>query len=446
MKRRDFLKRTAIASGALAMPFIIPAGCRGKDGKTAPSDRIVMGGIGIGGMGRHDMTQFLKNPDVQYVAVCDVDKSQRAKALEFVTKRYSNNDAREYNDFREFLEKEKLDAVHIAVPDHWHAIPSIAAANKGLDIYGQKPLARSIGEGRAIVNAVEKNKIVWQTGSQQRSDAHFLKACELVRNGKIGKVSRVEVGLPNFDAKRGQPAVQPVPEGLDWNMWLGPAPKVPYRGILHWDWRWILDYSGGQLTDWAGHHIDIAQWGLGFERTGPVEVEGTGWYNDGDIFNIPHSFDIQYKYSNGIEMNIANIDKFVKMRKGKKGWDRNDNGQLGMGAVWYGDEGWIHVNRGGLWAEKPEILDFEIGSGDVKLYKSPGHYLDFINCIKSRQEPVAPVEIGQRSISVALLGEIAMTTGEKLKWNPKTERFTNSATANGLLMKPYSNNWKLPKI
>lgn len=447
MKRRDFVKNAVAASGMIMVPMIIPTGCTSKkNGNTPPSDRIVMGGIGLGGMGRGDMNNFLRNEEVQYVAICDVDKSQREKALQMVSKAYGNEDCREYNDFREFLEKEKLDAVHIAVPDHWHAIPSIMAANKGLDIYGQKPLARSIAEGRAIVDAVEKNSIVWQTGSQQRSSDHFLKACEIVRNGRLGEVKRVEVGLPNGGKKGGQPAEQPVPEGVDWEMWLGPAPKVPFRGVLHWDWRWIMDYSGGQLTDWAGHHIDIAHWGLGLDRTGPIEIEGTGVSHENDIFNVPNTYDIHSKYANGIEMNIANSSKFIEMRKGKKGWEREKDNQIGMGAAWYGDEGWLHVNRSGLWAENPKILDFEIGSGDIKLYNSPEHHDDFINCVKSRKEPICPAEVGQRSISVALLAEIAIITGEKLQWNPETEKFLNSDAANKLLMRPYNNSWEMPKV
>ena len=447
MKRRDFVKNAALASGMIVVPMILPTGCTSKkNGKTPPSDRIVMAGIGLGGMGRGDMKNFLRNKDVQYVAICDVDKKHRDMATKLINDAYENKDSRAYNDFREILEKEKLDAVHIAVPDHWHAIPSIMAANKGLDIYGQKPLARSIAEGRAIVNAVEKNNIVWQTGSQQRSSDHFLKACEIVRNGRLGEVKRVEVGLPDGGKKGGQPAEQPVPEGVDWKMWLGPAPTVPFRGVIHWDWRWMLDYSGGQLTDWAGHHIDIAHWGLDLDRTGPVEIEGTGHSHENDIFNVPNTYDIHSKYANGIEMNIANTSKFIEMRKGQKGWDREKDKQIAMGVAWYGDEGWLHVNRSGLWAENPKALDFEIGSGDVKLYNSPEHHDDFINCVKSRKEPICPAATGQRSISVALLAEIAITTGEKLKWNPETEKFTNSDTANKLLMKPYHNSWEQPKL
>jgi len=445
MNRRKFIKRTALASGAIAIPTFVSARALGKNGFVAANDRIVMGGIGLGGMGRGDMNNLTKSPEIQYVAMCDTDKSQLANAQEILKKK-EINDVREYGDFRELLEKEKLDAVHIAVPDHWHAIPSIMAAQKGLDIYGQKPMARSIKESRAIVDAVEKYKIVWQTGSQQRSGGQFHRACELVRNGVIGEVKYVEVGLPDGGHKGGNPDPMPVPEGVDWEMWLGPAPKVPYRGIMHWDWRWIMDYSGGQLTDWAGHHIDIAQWGLGFERTGPVKIKAEGERRKNDIFNVPYKYEIDCEYENGVEMKIANKSEFLK-RKGK-GWDERDKKKtnIGMGAVWFGEEGWIHVNRSGLWASDPKFLEVKFTDNDIRLYRSRNHHQNFIECVRSRKETVAPAEIGHRSISVALLGEIAMAVDKKLTWNPEKEQFTNNNEANELLLRPYRQPWKMPKI
>jgi predicted dehydrogenase len=445
MKRRDFVKNAALAAGIVAIPTIVRASALGKNGFVAANDRIVMGGIGLGGMGQGDLKNFLRDPMVQYVAMCDVDTRHSEKALAMIAEANGNEDARSYGDYREFLEKEKLDAVHIAVPDHWHALPSIAAANKGLDIYGQKPLARSIKESRAIVNAVEKNNIIWQTGSQQRSGRQFHRACELVRNGVLGEIERVEVGLPDGGHKAGQPKTVPVPEELNWDMWLGPAPKVPYRGIVHWDWRWQMAYSGGQLTDWAGHHIDIAQWGLGMERSGPVSVEGEGESRKDDIYDVPYAYDIEYKYANGIKMRVANSRKYFN-RKGK-GWDgREKDNKFGMGAVWYGDEGWIQVNRSGLYASDPKLLEPKFGDNDIRLYASRNHHQNFLECVKSRKETVAPAEIGHRSISVALIGEIAMLTGKDLKWDPKAERFTNSDSANKLLMRDYRSPWKSPIV
>jgi len=281
--RRQFIKKAAgTALGIFAVPYIIPGTALGKNGAVAPSNRIVLGGIGLGSQGTWNSRDFLEKKEVQYVAICDVDSSHRDKAVSMVNGNYKNNDCRSYADYREFLEKEKLDAVTIAVPDHWHALISVAVANKGIDIFGEKPLSRSIKESRAIVNAVEKNNVIWQTGSWQRSVANFHRGAELVINGRIGKVTHVEVGLPNGRRPIGTPPIQEIPKELDWEMWLGPAPAAQYRGVSHWDWRWILDYSGGQLTDWAGHHIDIAHWGLGYDRTGPISVVGEGVYPRAD--------------------------------------------------------------------------------------------------------------------------------------------------------------------
>jgi predicted dehydrogenase len=214
---------------------------------------------------------------------------------------------------------------------------------------------------------------------------------------------------------------------------------------MHWDWRWQMAYSGGQLTDWAGHHIDIAQWGLGMERTGPVKIEGEGESRKNDIYDVPYAYDIKCEYANGIEMRIANSSKFFK-RKGK-GWDgREKDNKFGMGAVWYGDEGWLQVNRSGMWSSNPKVLEAEITDNDIRLYKSTNHHQNFIDCIRSREETVAPAEIGHRSISVALLGEIAMAVDKKLTWNPDKEQFTNNDKANELLLRPYRKPWEMPSI
>jgi predicted dehydrogenase len=317
-----------------------------------------------------------------------------------------------------------LDAIQIAVPDQWHAIPAIAAARAGLDIHGQKPLARSIREGRAICNAVHRYGRVWQTGSQQRSDWKFRRACELVRNGRIGKILKVEVGLPTGGATDVKPVMQ-VPEGLDWDFWLGPAPYVPYRGVVHWNWRWIMDYSGGQLTDWAGHHIDIAHWGMGWDYTGPVEIAGKGNYPKEGLYNVPTEYKFSCKYADGTIMTVAN------------------NQQLTQGAKWYGQNGWIHVNRGGLTASNEKILRAEIAPNEIKLYESRDHKQNFLDCVKSRKLTICPAEVGHRSISVGLLGEIAMLTGRKIKWNPDTEEIIGDAEASALLGRSYREPWIL---
>jgi predicted dehydrogenase len=420
--RRSFLKGTVAAAGTtVAFPAIVPSSVFGA---YSPSNRIVMGAIGVGSQGSGDMRGFLSKPEVQMVAVCDVDKGHRDGAKKAVDQRYRNSDCTAYLDFRELIGRGDLDAVQLAMPDQWHAIPAIAAARAGLDIHGQKPLARSIREGRAICNAVHRYGRVWQTGSQQRSDWKFRRACELVRNGRIGKILKVEVGLPTGGATDVKPVTQ-VPEGLDWNFWIGPAPYVPYRGVVHWNWRWILDYSGGQLTDWAGHHIDIAHWGMGWDYTGPVEIEGKGNYPKEGLYNVPTEYKFACKYADGTIMTIAN------------------NQQLTQGAKWYGENGWIHVNRGGLNASNEKILREEIAPNEIKLYESRDHKQNFLDCVKSRKLTICPAEVGLRSISVALLGEIAMLTGRKIKWDPVKEEIKGDPQASALLGRSYREPWVL---
>ena len=424
--RRGFLRRVAgISAGAVAFPYIVPSSALGDAAGVAPSNRIVMGCIGVGSMGTADMQGFLGKQEVQVVAVCDVDKAQRDKAKTVVDEKYKNQNCKTYLDFREVIERSDIDVLSVALPDHWHSIPAIMGAAAGKDIHAQKPLARTIREGRAICDAVRRYGIVWQTGSQQRSSEDFHRACELVRNGRIGKVTAVEVGLPTGSASDNKP-MQEVPAGVDWDFWLGPAPWVPYRGILHWNWRWIMDYSGGQLTDWAGHHIDIAHWGLDLERTGPVEIEGRGVYPADGIYNVPMEYKFTCKYANGIVMTVA------------------DNKQISEGTKWYGEAGkWIYVNRGKLEANPPSVLKEVIGPDEVKLYESRDHRQNFLDCVKSRKETIAPAEVGHRSISVGLLGEIAMLTERKLRWDPEKEVFLDDEQANRLLSRPMRSPWHL---
>jgi predicted dehydrogenase len=431
--RRDFVKRSAaVVAGAIVLPQIIPSSAFGMGRKVAPSDRIVIGSIGTGSQGMSNMRDFLKLKDaVQFVAVCDVDALHLAKAKETVDLANKNKDCRTYGDYREFLEKEKLDAVSIALPDHWHGIIYSAAANKKINVYGEKPICRTIKDGQAIVSAVKKNNIIWQTGSWQRSLPNFHRGAELAINGRVGKVKYIEVGLPDGNRGIGTPPIKDVPAELNWEMWLGPALKVPYRGISHWDWRWILDYSGGQLTDWAGHHIDIANWGAGLEHTGPNEISGVGVYPVEGIFNVPVEYDFLCKYKSGIEMRVANASRLT----------------LGMGTTWHGDLGWVHVDRGDIIsASDPKILNEVIGENEIRLYKSENHWQNFIDCVRSGKRAIAPVEVAYRAISVALLGEIAMTTGQKIKWDPDKEMIIGNPNASRLLSRPYRQPWSIPTV
>ncbi len=379
-----------------------------------------------------DCRDFLNlGSQVQFVALCDVDKKRLQSAKEEVDRANKNKDCKIYTDYRELLEKETLDAMLIALPDHWHGIIYSEVANKKINVYGEKPICRTIKDGQTIVSAVKKNNIIWQTGSWQRSQANFHRGAELAINGRVGKLKYIEVGLPDGNKGIGTPPVKEVPPELDWDMWLGPALNVPYRGVSHWDWRWILDYSGGQLTDWAGHHIDIANWGAGLEHTGPVEIAGKGVYPVDGIYNVPVEYDFLCRYANGIEMRVANASRLP----------------LGMGTTWHGDLGWVHVDRGfRISASDPRILDEKIEENEIHLYKSDNHYQNFIDCVHSGKQTIAPVEVAYRAISVGLLGEIAMTTGQTIKWDPEKEIIIDNARATRMLSRPYRKPWMLPTV
>ena len=431
MNRREFIKKSSKALSAMAVvPFILPGTALGKDGSVAPSNRLQGAQLGCGGMGTGNMRGFLNFKEVQIVAVCDVDRKHAEQAKKYVDDKYGNNDCRIYNDYREMIEKENLDIISQALPDHWHAKSAVDCARKGIDMYGEKPLSRTIGEGRAICDAVEQYGIIWQTGSWQRSVSSFRSACELVRNGRLGKISHVEVGLPNGSPGPAKKLL-PVPAGFDWDMWLGPAPWRPYQdfgdGSPHYWWRHFLDYSGGKLTDWVGHHADIAHWGLGFDRTGPVEVEGKGTYPTEGIYNVPYEYDFTCTYADDTKIRVANKGLLPK----------------GQGVCFYGENGWLFISRSKMEASDPKLLKEKIGSNEIRLYKSQDHKRNFIDCVKSRKETVTPAEIAHRSISVGLLGEVAMLTGRKLKWNPAIERFIGDDAANSYLMRSYRSGWHL---
>ncbi len=431
--RRDFLKKASLAAaGTIGIPLFIPARALGRAGNVAPSDRIVMGCVGTGSQGMGNMMTFLGKPEVQIVAVCDVDASRRRDARAVVENKYAGRGIAGYNDFRDLLERTDLDAVSLAVPDHWHALVATAAARAGLDIYGEKPLAYTISEGRAIVDAVDRYGVVWQTGSWQRSVRNFRYACELVRNGRIGKVHTVRVGLPYgySIAEMGGFGLAPVPGGFDYDMWLGPAPRVPYvPNRCHWNFRWVSDYSGGQLTDWAGHHCDIAQWGMNTELTSPVEIEGVAHFpkaKDG-LFDTAISYRFICTYREGFTMIVADAHQQPK----------------GMGVLFEGSDGWIWVDREGFDASPKSLLTSVIGPDEFHLYRSEDHHQNFLDCVRSRKETIAPARVAHRSIMVGHLGLIAMKLGRKVQWDPAAERFVDDPDADRLLARPMRSPWHL---
>jgi predicted dehydrogenase len=432
INRRQFVKKSTIAvASAVALPLIIPSPVRSRLLTVSPNDRITMGFIGVGGMGTGNLRGFIEKPEVQVVAVCDVDTNHCNRARDLVNERYGNRDCDTYSDFRELLVRDDIDAVCLATPDQWHGILAVATARSGKDAYGEKPLSYNISEGRAIVDAVNRYGIVWQTGSQQRSDRDFRFACELVRNGYIGEVSLVRVGLPYGNSIRaGNTQPSPVPKGFNFDMWLGPAPETYYcEARCHWNFRWISDYSQGQLTDWAGHHIDIAKWGMDVDLTAPVEIQGRADYPkavDG-LFDTPPRYRFECKYEAGLTIIVSDTTQHPR----------------GMGVLFEGSEGWIHVNRSGIWANPEYLLKHQLKPDDIHLYESDDHRQNFLDCVKTRQKCIAPVDVAFYSIMVAHLGVIAMKLGRKVTWDSKKEKFVNDSEADRILSRPMRSPWQL---
>jgi predicted dehydrogenase len=384
------------------------------------------------------MKQFLRERDTRVIAVCDVDRNLLGEAVKNVNEYYGNNDCAAYSDFRELLARDDIDAVVISVPDHWHAIVAIEAAKSGRDIYCEKPLSHSLNEGRAICDAVKRYSRIWQTGSWQRSVNSFRFASELVLNGRIGKVHTVEIVLPSghidFAENIQQTQFGPPPPELDYDFWLGPAPYSPYcQARVHRNWRWYLDFGGGQLLDWIGHHADIAHWSLGLDYSGPVEIEGSGDFPRSGVWNSPTNFDITEKYAEGLTMIITS----------RKQYPLGDDWGAWTGLKWMGQDGWICITRGGMDASPKSLLNEVIGPNETHLFRSPGHHRNFLDCVKSRQATVTPCEIAHRSATPGHLGQIAMLTGRKIRFNPKTEEIIGDPAASRLLGNSMRSPWHL---
>ncbi len=407
----------------------------GNAKKFGPNDTIVMATIGTGGMGRGDMRAAMGQDGVKMVAVCDVDKKRLEEGAEA-----AGDDVDKYTDFRELLERDDLDAVIIGTPDHWHAIPAIAAMKKGLDVYCEKPMTLFLDEGKAMVKVARENDSVFQTGSQQRSDRRFRLACELVRNGRIGKLQTVEARIG--DNPRGGPYQEAeVPEELDWDFWLGQTPKITYvPERCHYTFRWFSTYSGGKMTDWGAHHNDTAQWGLGADGTGPVKVNAVGdaWNLLPNSYDMPQHFVASCTYENGAVLHTMSHPKCRYARDIVKHLPDEGNGVL-----FTGEDGWIFVNRGKILASDQKLIDEPLGEDAERLYESNNHMRDFIDCMRSRQRPICDVEVGHRSVSVCHLENIALNVRRELTWDPEKEQFVDDDDANRLLKREMRKPWTL---
>ena len=432
INRRQFLKRAAVtAAGGVAFPYFVPSSSLGKAGSVAASNRIVMGCIGTGGQGKHNTRALIQHADVQFVAVCDVRAERQQEGKEIVDKHYGNKGCATYNDFRDLLAREDIDAVIIAPPDHWHALMAVAAARAGKDMYCEKPLGVAVVEGQAIRDAVRRYGRVFQTGTQQRSDYKFRFACELAVNGYLGKIHTVKVAAPGPEYKRvyrKPPVEEPIPSGLDYDMYIGPAPMKPYNGgRLAWpDWYLIWDYCAGFIVNWGVHHLDIANWGCPTVGREACEVKCTGSYRDDGLTDNINDWQAEFNYESGLRMTHTDTG--------------NPNKQ---GCRFEGDKGWVHVNRGGIWAEPASLLKAKIKPGEIRLGESGSHHTDFLNCVRTRQDPIAPVEAGHKASWLGLVPEIACRLKRRLKWDPATERFVGDSEANKMLARPMRSPWRL---
>jgi predicted dehydrogenase len=441
--RRRFMKRSLQTAAAFGFPTIVPASVLGQ---LSPSKQINVGAIGVGRISRvHDLPAILKVDSARVMAVCDLSTDRVAEGKKFVNDYYTKKTGAPYDgvvgyaSYHELLANKDIDAVVISTPDHQHAIVAVAAVRAGKDVYLQKPASLTIAEGRYLSDAVQASGRILQIGSQQRSWKQFHRACELVRNGRIGEVKHVEIGLPG-DPAGGNPTPMPVPDGFNYNAWLGSTPEVPYtldrvmplKGFDRPGWLRMEQFGAGMITGWGAHHVDTAHWGMNTEYTGPVEIWGTAEFPTHGLWDVHGKFLTHAIYANGVTMDIS--------------------GEFPNGIKWYGTKGWLFVTRDEqasptaapgekaniqpLMASDPKILDSVIGPDEIHLYTSSEQHLNWIECIHNRKQPTAPVEIGHRACSTCLLHHIAMKAKRRLHWDPEREQFKDDEAANAMLSRP----------
>jgi predicted dehydrogenase len=434
VNRRKFLTRSiGVTSAVYGFPLVVPGSALGKDGQVAPSDRVVLGSIGVGSMGRGDMNSLMRARGVQLAAVCDVVGQRRQEAKGIVDSHYGNSDCKVYGDFREVLARDDIDAISITTQDHWHALIAVAAARSGKDMYCQKPLGMTVRECQTIRDTVRRYGRVFQTGTQQRSSPNFRFACELVRNGYLGQLETVEVAAPGPTYQRSykKPTTpEPRSKEIDFDMYVGPARMRPYnRGLWAWpDWYLIRDYCVGFIVNWGVHHLDIANWGCPALTSEPCELDFTGSYRDDGLTDNINDWQGEFRYASGLRMTYSDTG--------------NPNKQ---GCVFRGEKGWVHVNREGIWAEPVSLLKVKLRSDDVHLDTGAvgSHYENFIQCVRSREDPLAPVEAGHQASYLGMIAEISIKLGRGLKWDPQAEEFIGDDQANRLLSAPLRSPWYL---
>lgn len=436
MNRRQFLKKASSAVVALNFPTIIPSSVLGRGGRTVPNDRIVMGMIGVGDMGTGHVRSFLGHQDVQIVAICDVRESHRVRAKGIVDQYYNNHDCVIYGDFRELLDRGDIDAVCLATPDHWHTLIGLEAARQGKHIYYEKPLSLSIEEAKSIRAAVKQYNIVFQFGTQQRSDNRFRFACELVRNGRIGQLQTIMLGSANYKPIPNQPT-EPIPSGFDYDLWLGPAPAAPYtHERCTRNWTLIYDYSLGCVSGaWGIHDVDIAQWANESDHTYPITTEGTGVFPTEGLYDTAVAWEVEHTYPNGVILRHMDMPTALK-----RAWQFNLHW---MGILFIGSEGWIFVCRELIETDPKSLLKINTNSFEIQLPRSTDHRCNFIDAVKSNNQPISSIDVATHSDIVCHLADISMRLGRKLCWDPENERFIGDDEANRLMSRPLRSPWHL---
>ncbi|MHC4116175.1 MAG: Gfo/Idh/MocA family protein [Planctomycetota bacterium] len=457
--RRAILRGAASAAlGATGIPYVVPSSALGNAGNVAPSNRITVGCIGLGNQGSALMRSLLGKPDVQIVAVCDVHSKKRQGARQLVEKSYAERRAGNYkgcsayNDFRDLVSRSDIDAVTVAPPDHWHVPISLAAIQAGKDIYLEKPIGVSLREAHVLREEVRRYGTVFQFGTQQRSDARFRRACELARNGRLGRLHTINVWSPSSESG-GSTTPAPVPPELDYQMWLGPAPSAPYTTDRCSNvnpyfrsapkiWPFISDYCIGWIAGWGVHPLDIALWGADKELRGIVEVEGKGVFPTAGACDTATNWNVVLNYpTGGVKIDFRGIG-------GRNGpapaeWRRRYTKTGAHGTVFEGAEGWIHVRRGHIDAHPKSLLQSQIGPDGIRLYESNDHVRNFLDCVKSRGRTICPIDAAIRVDTVCHLSDIATRLQCKLTWDPKRERFVDNETANRLLVRAMRSPWHL---
>ena len=436
--RRGFMKKTVgMAAGAVGFPYIIRPSALGKAGEVAASKRITVGCVGVGPQGSAVMGNFLAQKDVRVVAVSDVKSNVREAAQSSVNKYYQDTGCAAYNDFRELIGRDDIDVVLVATCDHWHVLVALAAVKAGKDVYVEKPLGISIEQDQALRAAVHRHGRIFQFGTQQRSSRDFRFACELVRNGRIGKLHTINVWSPGSESG-GSPKPVPVPEWLDYNMWLGPAPSTPYTEdrCSNKLWWFISDYAIGFIAGWGIHPIDIAVWGGADKLSCPVGLEGKGTWPTEGVCDTAMNWNVTCKYGSGVTLNFTGFPF-------PQEWQKRYGRTTSHGTAFEGADGWVHVDREGINAHPKELLSTQFGPNDIRLYESNNHVRNLLDCVKSRAATICPVDEAVQGDIICQISDITIRLEQKLKWDPVKERFVNNDAANRRLTRVMRSPWTL---